>query len=178
MKKAEDIVLSDTFDLVKEWQSLERREKDLAFEKQQFCRKVRGRFAAGVSGDRNFKDWCIVNLKMNEQEASLMLTAAIAGAVFKNADEAKAAGGFTALSLLYDLDPSEQESVMRIAKSQEEKIGTIWRRRHANRTESRTPTLDARRLSEHYSKNDPSPPKHIREIMARYVRLERKRATA
>ena len=173
--KNEDINLSDSFDLAKEWLDLERSARDLEFRRVAFARKVRQRFAGGANGDRQFKDWCIVNLKMDENAAALMITLAIAGGVFKDAVELKNAGGERALPLISTADPAEQESILRTAKAQAFTVTTIWNRRNAGKAPTRrTPAWDAQRLAEWIARNVPNAPKPVREIVARYVRIEPK----
>ena len=173
--KAEDINLSDSFELVKEWQGLERAHRDAEFARIMFARKVRQRFAPGANGDRNFKDWCVVNLKIDERTTEIMMSMAIAGGVFKDANEWKAAGGERAITVIATAEPAEQESILRTAKSQGLTASTVWSRRHANKaTTRRTPAWDAQRMAEFIAKNMRNVPKPMREIVARYVRLEEK----
>lgn len=175
MKTTDDINLSDIFELVKEWQGLERDARDLEFRRIAYARKVRQRFAPGNNGDRQFKDFCIVHLKMKQDAAAIMLTMAIAGGVFGDALELKATGGERALALISTADPAEQESMMRTAKAQAFTIATIWNRRNANKQPTRrTPAWDAQRMAEYLAKHVKPLPKPLREIVARYVRIDEK----
>lgn len=175
-----ELLVSDTFELVKEWNELQRKHRDLEYEMAKFARRVRQRFQTGAVGDRGFKDWCIVNLKMEESESETMVSLAISGLVFANGAELKKAGGVKQFVLIDEASPQEQESVMRTAKAQNLTMATVWRRRTAGQVPrpTSTPSADARRFAEYIAKMIPNPPPPIREALARYIKSEIKRAAA
>lgn len=168
-----DINLSDAFDLIKEWRRLETAERDVAFAKVQFARKLRRRFQAGSNGDRDFKSWCIANLKQTEAETEVMFSLSIAGAVFKDAVEYSAAGGINGIAKIWGTGTAaEQEAVMRTAKEQALTMQTVLSRRNASRPAPiRTPAQDARTLAKYLAQNADTLPTSVREIVARYVPL-------
>lgn len=130
MMNLTDHVLKDVlFALVKEWQELQRRLKRLEYELLLYFRKVRETFTSGSVGDRHFKDFCVDHLKMEEAEADLRLTQAIAARVYKDENELKEARVTTTQFLLLNGAPkAEREQVMRTAKSEGVRIAHVWRR--------------------------------------------------
>ena len=121
------ITLSDEFELIKEWQALERRSRDIEFDRLAFCKKLRQRFGAGPSGDRHFKDWCVAKLKQTEPQADLMLTRSIAGGVFSDSSEFRAVGGESALDV-FDMysKAAEREAAMRTAVKESRNLRRVW----------------------------------------------------
>lgn len=173
--KTEDIVLSDAAKLIKEWKDLNHRGRDLEFEKARWCRKLRKRFRAGYNGDQDFRNWCALELSASADEALLMQSMAIAGFAFGDSVEYAAAGGERALECLVLCSPSEQESIMRTAKEQALSMRTVWAQRNKEpKKPMRSPVQDARRLAEYLIKSGRSLPAPVREIVARYVPLERR----
>lgn len=169
-----DILLSDSFGLIKEWRGINARLRDLEFERCQWCRRVRERFAS--HGD--FTQWCIVNLKMTI-EASGMVTLAIAGAVFATPVDLKCVDlSDRAVGALSSRTASEQEQILRKALKQRVRVMTIMGRVavRAASAHASSASDDVRKLSDYLNRSGLDIPTEIRRIMSRYVKIARDRS--
>lgn len=170
MELTNQIAMSDTPALVAEWRALTKRLRDVEFERCRFACKVRRRCA----NDIHFKEWCVVNLQLDDAEAAEMVTLAIAGHVFGDAVELRTRRlSESVIHSLSEMAASAQEKIMRLAQKENLTVLTLLHRslREVAVKVEYSPSQDVRRLAAYLAKNADKLPESIREIVARYVKI-------
>lgn len=124
-RNLERILIGDEFALKQEWRALQLKKRDVEFERATFCRKLRGRFEPGPSGDRSFAQWCCVHLMATDTEADRMLSLAIAGSVFSDALAFSLVGGERNMPPMSGMSSSMRAGIMTDAQNQRVSIRTI-----------------------------------------------------
>lgn len=102
---------------VKRWLDIERRQKDLDFERSKLSRDIRCEFPSGERGDEQFSNWCVNELGLTSWAAKELLTRAVAATVVPDERTWKMIGGFRAIRPLQDLTKTQQVTVLEAAKT-------------------------------------------------------------
>lgn len=112
-------------DFVKRWRSIERRQKDLDFERSAWARDLR----AECESDRDFVEWCQREAGMSEPVARELLARVAAASIVTDAKTWDTLGGFAQVRSLAAL-PTKRAKVDAIeaAKSTGLRLSTIVRR--------------------------------------------------
>lgn len=118
---------------VKRWRDLERRQKDLDFERSVFARDLRAEFEPGRLGDDEFVNWCVVELGLTAAQArSEFLPRAQAAIAVPDVGTWNQLGGFRQTRHLVGLTKKQQVDVVQAAKVSNKVITTVRRERGLN----------------------------------------------
>lgn len=128
-----------THEHVQKWRDLERRSRDVDFERSRWCRDVRGEFGPGFDGDREFLTWLRVSVMVEGDIARELLNRA---QLAKLADDARAwtdLGGYRGLRPLLSVSASERGVIVAAALLENKAVRTVVREREAIRRSVATP---------------------------------------
>jgi hypothetical protein len=165
---------------VERWRDLERRRKDLDFDRAQFARELRAEFGS----DREFGNWCRTELSLQEPQIRDLLVLATAAKTVPDLAVWKRIGGSKEIRKVAAL-PTKREQVAAIetAKSTGQSIGSIVRARQAITSvpedtkplPRRSPVADAELLARHILRTQSVKdlPQLVRAAIDRYIPAER-----
>ncbi len=169
--------MSDSmFKYVKRWQELERKQKDLDYERSVFAKELRAEF--GNNGDARFVKWCKDELGLTEVGANELLLRATMVKTVGDEKTWKNLGGFRAIRAVEVLPREKRVHVIEAAKTTGKSVATLVRENCGVPQTTRervSPISDAEVLAKFItSHHDESRlPPAVRTIVARYAPLRR-----
>lgn len=158
---------SKMLEFIRQWKGLERRQKDLDFERSRWCAELRAEFLSGDAGDKAFVKWLEVELGLPTERQEELLDRAAAFAVVPDPQQWRELGGFVQTKKLVPLDKKEQVAVIGAAKATGYRISTIVRQRESRPTVSHVP--DVVLLAE-FVEQLPDAPEDLRTLARKYIR--------
>lgn len=164
---------------IERWRDLEKRQKDLDYERSVFARDLR----AALPSDAAFTKWCVAEIGLAEPAAQDLLLRAIAAKVVPDVTVWKRVGGFREIRAVAALPRREQVNVLETAKFTGQSIRSIVRGLQNKGDEPvelrrASPSADAQTLAHFVMEHVPQgrlTPK-IKAVLARYVRVDAARA--
>lgn len=164
---------------VKRWRDLQKRQADLDFEVSVLARDIRSEFKAGEVGDQQFLGWCGLELGMLPRQAKELLARGKAVSIVANARQWKRLGGSSVLKRVIEFPEPERRPIIQQALGSGGDLRAVLRDRGvAPLRQPPSYKTDAEQLAE-YVASLPSAPKHIRDIVSKYVTSSKtKRAAA
>lgn len=156
---------------VKRWQQLERKSKELDYERSVFAKELRSEFG----NDAQFIKWCADELGLTATRSSDLLLRATAAKAVPDASTWSRIGGFREIGALAAVpDRKTQIHIIESAKSTGKGIRTLIRENvtHEPPPPRTTPARDAEELARFIVQNVPEDrlTENIRAVVARYVR--------
>lgn len=112
-----------TIEFVKRWQQIQRKTKELDWEKTQFARDLRAQFDT----DKQLIHWCSIELGLAEGIARELLVRAVASQVVRDEATWKSVGGFTSVRQVAELPKKQQIHVIQSAASQNKSVRSVMR---------------------------------------------------
>lgn len=156
---------------VKRWRDLAKRREDLDYETSALARDIRSEFQSGEVGDRQFIGWCEIELGLMPRQSHDLLARGTAAKIVPDEKQWRRLGGSKAIRCLIDVPDADRKTVIMEAIGSGGNVKAVLRSRGLlEPTKGYSYKTDAERLAEYVS-SLPSPPKYIREIAARYVKV-------
>jgi hypothetical protein len=158
-----------SFEYVKQWRELERRQKELDFEQSQWARRLRGEFAKGEVGDEHFTGWCVTELDIAKSKIAELLLRATAAAIVSDPATWKRVGGYATIKHLDEFSRRDQVAVLEAVKATGKAIRTVVEERGLREPVKRHDARkDAAVLAVFVRGNCRDVPPYIKAIVARY----------
>lgn len=157
------------------WRELERRRKDLDFDKGVFARELRDEFVPGDDGDAKFIAWCDFELGLGKMHAHELLDRARAAKAVPDEKTFKTIGGFNSIRRALDLPKHERVIAIEAAKAQSKKLSTVLRERNLAGETPRRPAAvephiqELRLLSSYLAATGLTLPPEVRRVVERYA---------
>jgi len=159
---------SKMLEFLKQWKSIERRQKDLDYEVSQWAAAVRAEFPGGKAGDKQFSGWLSLELGIPAERQGELLERATSFQIVPDPQQWQALGGYVQIRKLVPLDRTERVAVIGAAKASGYRISTIVRQRESREVTHRA-LPDVVLLAE-FVESLGDVPDEIRELARKYVR--------
>lgn len=122
-------------ELAKQWHQLENEQRQIDYRKSVWCREARAEF----STDRQFLQWCEIELGKTRAESEKLLAQADAAKIVTDASTWKKLGGSKQIEKLVVLPRKEQVACIEAAKVSGQKLMVVIRERHPTMAPAPTP---------------------------------------
>jgi len=159
---------SKLLEFIRQWKSIERRQKDLDYERSRWCHDVRAEFGSGPSGDKLFCEWLAIELSLPPDRGAECLSRAEAFKIAPDSRTWDLLGGYRQIGKLVPLDKRERVAVIGAVQASGYRIETVLRQRNSKPVVS-AGTPDIVLLAEFVESLD-NVPEQLREIARHYVR--------
>lgn len=167
-----------SFDLIKRWRDLDRKAKDLDFQRSLWAQEARAGWPNTDNGTDAFLTWCTDIVGMSADVAREMCARADAAKIVPDESTWKRVGGFYQISKLSEIEsPKERVAVLEAAKATGRSIQSIGRERGALKPkfERSNAYKDAFALAEFLASCGVAIPPRLAAVVRRYV-VEKKKA--
>ena len=155
-------------EFIKQWKSIERRQKDLDYERSSWCAAVRGEFPIGSKGDKQFGEWLSVELGIAPDHQEECRARAAAFSIVPDEQQWQSLGGYVQIRKLIPLDKTERVAVIGAVTASGYRISTVVRQRESKDvTHHATPDIVV--FAEFIESLD-GVPDELRELARKYVR--------
>jgi hypothetical protein len=162
-----------TMEFVKRWQVIQRKSKDLDWEKTSFAKDLRSQFET----DKALIKWCDTELGMAEHVAQELILRANAADVVKDAATWQSVGGFTSVRQLVGLTKQQQVHVVQGAMLQNKPIRSVMREQGLL-PEPAHQRSDAEILAEFVATLSVKIPANVQKIINKYIVVKSRAAAA
>jgi hypothetical protein len=149
---------------VKRWQVIQRKTKELDWEKTQFAKDLRAQFDT----DKQVIKWCEGELGMAAHVAQELILRSNAANVVKDAAQWQSVGGFSSVRQLVGLEKKQQVHVVQSAVLQNKSIRSVMRDQGLV-AEPVNQKTDAEILAEFVAGMNIKLPPNIQKILNKYV---------